>query len=319
MTEEQLKKIEAFKATDKYRGWSTREQNTFVALWKTYMALRSNVGPFTYITRQMLLKAHGTHHMGTVSKFMTVIEEQENDQPPRGRRAEAQQSGSTEAASPAIQTAFDGVAKALEAALNVVLECRTQEVQELSTQYQRLQREYLVAADAREQALSERIADLEKTSAGAGEESWNDAAAVEELRLALEAVTSERDAEKNRADQATTAYQLALAQLATAEAHVQASAVRAAAQATEIGRLTQERDDLVEVATRSAELGLENAALRERADQAARLETIIAQMDVRHAQERETMRAAHEAALAEERQRRLGWLGVPLSSQEERG
>lgn len=312
MTEEQRKRIEDFKKTEKYRAWSASEQATFVGLWEGYIALRAQLGPDGYISRAMLGDAFGTKHRGTPSKFMRLIEELEDDQPPRGRRAQPPRPDSSEPVPPAIETAFDAVRKAVDGARKAILDLRSQEGRELTEQYQRLQREQLASADAREQALAERIADLEVASSAAGEESWDNAAALEELRTALQAATSECDAEKLRADQATTAYELALARLAAAEAQVQAGEVRSGVQAAEIVRLTQERDDLVDTATQAAELGLENAALRERADQAARLETMIALMDARHAQEREAMRATYEAALAEERQRRLGWLGVPV-------
>lgn len=297
-----------------YSGWSPRERQTFNALRTRYKDLRGEVGSTVYITRKMLAEAFGsTTSIGTASKFMKHIEALENDQPPRNRRTEApRQSDSSEPAPPAIEAAFDAVRKALDGACKVVLDLRSQEGRELAEQHQRLRRELLASAEAREQALAERIADLEAASSAAGEESWDNATAMDELRTALEAAISERDAEKVRADQATTAHQLALAQLATAEAHVQAAHIRSSAQAVDIGRLTQERDDLIETAKRAAELGLENAALRERADQAARLETMIADLHAGHAQEREAMRAAYEAALAEERQRRFGWLGVPV-------
>lgn len=322
MTEEQLKRIEEFKKTERYRAWSASEQATFVGLWKSYMALRAQLGPDKYISRAMLGEAYGTRHQGTPSKFMRHIEDLEDDQPSRGRRAQApRQPASSEPAPPAIQTAFDGIRKTLEAALNAVMECRAREGQELSEQYQRLQREYLAAADAREQALSERIADLETASSGAGAESWDNAAEVDELRSALRAVTSQRDAETTRADQATTAHQLALAQRAAAEAQVQASEVRANASAADVVRLAQERDSLADAATRAAEMGLENSALRERAvalgEQITRLESLIIENERRHQQEREALRAQYAREFGGADRRAPGWLGAPVHGDNE--
>lgn len=140
---------------------------------------------------------------------------------------------------------------------------------------------------------------------------------------ALQSATSENDAEKSRADRAVTAHQLVLAQLAAPEAHVRAGAVRLDAQATEIARLTQERDSLAEAATSAAEMRLENSALQERvallSEQVACHDNLIVSLEDRHVREREAVRAHCEAAIAEERrktaalQARLGWLGLQTS------
>jgi hypothetical protein len=323
-------KEEEFKNSATYRDWSPGERTTFNALLDVYRKLRIKVGPFVYITRNMLKDAYGTAHVGTASKFQGHIEEIENDQPPRGRRAAAApQPDSSEPPPAAIQTAFEGVQKALEAALNAVLEWRAREGQELSHQHQRLQREYLAAADAREQALSERIADLEKASAGAGEESWDHAAAIDEMRPALQAVTSERDAEKKRADQAMAALDAETAKVAIAQASVETCQERVNSQAVQLARLLQEQAGWQMATERAAELAAENAGLRERAaafeDRAVGLEELLAEMDERNAREREAMRVAHEAVLAEERGRTaereaklLAWFGAPVHREGER-
>jgi chromosome segregation ATPase len=249
---------------------------------------------------------------------MGYIEELLGDQPPRGRRADApREPDSSEPAPPAIQAAFEGVRKAVEGACKAVLDLRAQEGRELADQYQRLQREYLASADAREHALAERIADLEAASSGAGDESWESTAVVEELRSALQAAISERDAEQARVDESTVAHQLALAQLATAEAHVQAAHTRVSAQAADIGRLTRERDDLADTATRAAHMGLENVALHERvavlSEQVTCFERLIRDMEDRHQQEREHLRAHYEQELKEaRRQRPVALLGAPF-------
>lgn len=302
-----------------YSGWSPRERQTFDTLRNHYTRLRAELGSSVYITRQMLAQAAGSNAIGTASKFMGYIEQLHGDQPPRGRRADApSQPDSSEPAPPAIQAAFDGVRKALEGACKAVLDLRAQEGRELADQYQRLQREYLGSADARERALAERIADLEKASSGAGDESWKNAAVVEELRSALQAAISERDAERASVDKLTVAHRLALAQLATAEAHVQAAHTRVSAQAADIGRLTQERDDLADAVKQAAEMGLENAALHERAaalsEQVTCFDKLVRDMEYRHQQERESLREHYEHKLKEAyRQRSVGLLGAPLS------
>ena len=158
---------EKFKATPPTAAGPQANVRPFKGCWTPTGRLRLEVGPFKYITRHMLKDAYGSTHTGTASKFQGHIEEIEDDQPPRGHRADTgRQPDSSEPAPLVIQTAFDGVRKAVEGALNSVLELRAKEGLELADRYQRLQREYLASADAREQALAERIADLEKASRG---------------------------------------------------------------------------------------------------------------------------------------------------------
>jgi hypothetical protein len=299
---------EEFKAEPTYRGWSAGERKTFQGLLDAYRAKRLEVGPFKYITRHMLKDAYGTTHVGTASKFQSYIEEIENDQPPRKRHTEApRQPDSPEPAPPAIQMAFDGVRKALEAALNTVLECRAREGLELAETYQRFQREYLAAADARERALCERIAGLEADSTGTGEESCDLAANVEELRAALQAATSERDAAVVRAEQAAHSQQLDHVQRAAAEALVEALKASAVHHSGEVWRLQGRCTALEGAAAEVPELRADNAALRERADaladQIRRQENVILEMNRRHEEERAAIRAAHDRELGEERQR----------------
>ncbi len=323
---------EEFKATPTYRGWSAGERTTFNGLLDAYRKLRIKVGPFVYITRHMLKNAYGTTHVGTASKFQGHIEEIENDQPPKRSTAAPRQPDSSEPAPPAIQTAFDGVGKAVEVALNAVLECRAREGLELAETYQRFQREYLAAADARERALGERIAGLEKDSTGTGEESCDLAARVEELRAALQAATSERDAAVARAEQAAHSQQLAQVQRASADAQVEALKASTLHHSAEVSRLLDERQGLEAAVAQTVELRAENAGLTARAaamaDQIGRLEKLMADMDARHERHRAAMEAAHNLALADERKRSavreaglLAKIGAPAepTSQGERG
>jgi len=203
------------------------------------------------------------------------------------------------------------------------LEARTAENDEISRRYQAVVQEQQAAAEAERQAHLMRIADLESASAGAGEESWDQAAIIEKLQSGLQAATVERDSEKKRADQAMAALDAETAKVAIAQACVETCQERVNSQAVQLARLLQEQAAWQMATERTAELAAENAGLRERAaafeDRAVGLEKLLAEMDERNAREREAMRMAHEAVLAEERGRtadlmtRLGWLGVPVS------
>lgn len=269
-----------------YGAWSPRERQTFSALRTRYKELRAEVGSAVYITRQMLAQAAGSNSIGTASKFMKFIEALEDDQPQRNRRAEApRHTDSSEPAPPAIQAAFDGVYKALEAACRAVLDLRAKEGLELAEHYQRLQREYLAGADAREQALAERIADLEAASSGAGEESWDQAAVAEELRAALQAAISDRDAAQAKAEQAIRAHEIDSGRLAAADAHGETLMAGLAMRSAEVSRLVEEVERLKADAASGVELRTENAVLRDRvtslSEEVRRLETLMGMLATR--------------------------------------
>lgn len=298
---------EDFKATPVYLGWSAGERTTFNGLHGAYRKLRTSVGPFVYIKRQMLAEAYGTTHVGTASKYQGHIELIENDQPPKRSPAAPRQPDSSEGPPPTIRIAFEGAGKALELALTAVLECRAAEGLALAETYQRVQREHLAAADARERALCERIAGLEADSTNAGEESCDLAATVYELREALQVVTSERVAAVARAEQAEHGQELAQVHRASAEVQIEALKASAVNLSAEVSRLVTEREGLEAAVAQAMDLRAENVGLTARADvmsdQISCLEKLMADLNDRHERDRASMEAAHNLALADERQR----------------
>jgi chromosome segregation ATPase len=260
-----------------------------------YRELRQKLGPFEYISRAMLAKAYGSNSTGTASKFMGVIEDLVGDQPPRRRAPEKPQENVSSPHPASVQSAFDGLRTALDCLSAIVSDARTKESLELAERYQGLLREQQTAADARHDADQERIADLEQASSGAGEESWKDNEAAENLCAELQAAEAERDAQKARADQAAHAHELDRARLTAAEAQIDAQKTGAALEAAEVSRLLEERKGLEEAAARGAELQTENARLSDRVNaligQVARQDLFILDVNGCHEAERAAIRA----------------------------
>ncbi|QND71976.1 hypothetical protein [Tardiphaga robiniae] len=310
----------------KEQGWGDQELLTFLALLLSYRELRRK-GPSEYITREDLASAYGSNSTGTASKFMGVIEKIEADQPAPRKRAPNTSQANVSSPHPAIlQSAFDGVRKALDTLSVAVSEGRTKESLELAERYQGLLREQQATSDADLAAYQKRVADLEKSSSGSGAEAWKNNEAAESLRTRLVGVEAERDAAVARAEQADHDRELDRVRLAAAEALVQAMQAGAINHAAEVKRLQQELKANEEAARRTetelrgdhASTRLELSAERQRSAEAAAARddalrarengaTLAhAELDeVRrlHLTELAEMRAAHALEIAAERRR----------------
>jgi chromosome segregation ATPase len=309
-----------------FEALPTEQKATCETYLAAYRAIRLREGPFFYISRAAVAKEQGSNSISSSIKYMKIIEMLEGDQPRRRRgnnKASTQDQAATQQHPATVEATLNSLRAAIEAVSKAVAEARTAADAEISAQFQAVLRDQQAAFEAERQADDSRIADLEGSSAVASEECLQARATAEQLGLRLQAAEAERDHEQARAQEARQVSELGWAKLAAAEAQLAAAQERLSLQASEITRLQDERQTLVEAAAESNELRTEYATVRERADglahQVGRLESLIVEMDRRHQQEREALRATYEAALAELRRKasepetKLGWLGVPAS------
>jgi len=302
---------EEFKDAPIYRGWSAGERRTFQALLEDYRTLRLKVGPSVYVTRHMLTEAHGSKHVGTASKFQGYIEEIEDDQPPRGRRAEAcrEEQGSFQP-SPhpaAVQNALNALQAAAEGVSKAVAAERVRASADAAVRYQQLLDDQRSAAEADLAAAQVRIADLEVASVRTGEESWETELVVEELRVGLSAAEMARDEALAAAKDLGQRLEVELAHSNAARTQIEILRKQVAAQAIQVSDLQKDVGFLTEATALGHKLRLENAALIERGaaltDQLERLQGLLREANERHERERASIRITHDRAMAEERQR----------------
>ncbi|MGX1322558.1 hypothetical protein AB7M17_006011 [Bradyrhizobium sp. USDA 377] len=247
-----------------------------------------------------------------------------SDQPHQKTKVERQGANSSPLP-PAVQAAFDAVAKALEEASNIVVEAGAAESADITRRFQMVLKDQEASFDTQHRADQERIADLEAAASGAGDESWLNHSNSEELRATLAVVEAERDA---AVAQAAHVRELDHVRLASAEAQVEILKAAAVNQSAEVSRLHEECKGLEEAAARSAELHTENVRLSDRVNvlvgQVARQDLFILDMNGRHEAERAAIRAEYERELADERERSaarearlLALMGAPVGSKYE--
>jgi len=309
-----------------FAALSSEEQATCETYLAAYRAIRLQEGPFFYISRAAVARKQGSNSISSAIKYMKIIELLEGDQPRRRRgnnKASTQDQASAQQHPAAIEAALNSLRAAIDAVSKTVAEARTAAEAEISANFQTAIRNQQAAFEIERQADEARIYDLDDSSMMASHEGLEARAAAEQLGLRLQAAEAERDRERAEALEAKRVSEIERARLGAAEAQLAAAQERIELQASEIMRLQDERQTLVATAASAHELRVENATVRERADglahQVARLETLIVEMDRRHQQERDALRATYEAALAEPRRKpsepetKLGWLGVPTS------
>jgi len=185
-------------ALDKIASYKPRARATHEAVYAGYLTARQKkrlMGSTAPVTREEVRVEYGGNSTGTVSKYMLPIEiiEASKQEKAQAEPAQPQQDAQAKALPTGMQKVFDAIRTALDALPAATSETITALSAEQSARYQAVLDQQKLSAEATLREATDRIADLESASYGAGEESEEHQWQAEELRTALNAAAAERD------------------------------------------------------------------------------------------------------------------------------